>query len=583
MRRALIWLLLLGLPWLAWAGNSFNEPSATQEVQRYLGAALSPYVASGCLPTVPSSSLTFGAFACTAFLEDTQTPPRLLPAVQAAQAVTLANTNGQHWLAVCRDTTTTVSGWTRVTGSHYVHRQVTAKPVDPAGCQVIAGVTVAGSIITAVADHRKPSSYARAKVYDVTDPLYGAVGDCSTNNYAAFLAALTAGTGRRVYVPDPEPGSCYVLGTGTLTIPTNTWLIGANKRTTKLQHAVNAAMFAPADGAGLMNLYLEGDGDTYSGVALAFGGTFGRQVVQHMRMVNFRDNVMDFSTAAGSQSSFHDIEMNSWDATTHAAAATGSGKFAAVFDTAQQLSAVPRKFTQIETNGSPSFHFGGCNNTMVSDSFLGDLGFDDDSRSVHLSGIRLANQTTLTLYGHGNTWVNSSISPALTIDSTSDDWHLCGNVYNNPPIVDNTANQNNEICQAAVTYTPVWTATAGTAPALGNGILRGQYTRAGGLIHYSVELIAGSTTTFGDAGVWNFSTPAPYVGGVSPAVQVQNGQGYARDVDATTNHFVLPTIVNGTSVVVLRNSGSIGDVAFNQPFTWANTDILRFSVTYSTR
>lgn len=46
------------------------------------------------------------------------------------------------------------------------------------------------------------------------------------------------------------------------------------------------------------------------------------------------------------------------------------------------------------------------------------------------------------------------------------------------------------------TYTPSWT-SAGTAPSLGNGTVTGRYMKVGRTVHVSIELTAGSTTTYG--------------------------------------------------------------------------------------
>ncbi|HUX69017.1 MAG TPA: hypothetical protein VMV41_00740 [Cellulomonadaceae bacterium] len=54
-------------------------------------------------------------------------------------------------------------------------------------------------------------------------------------------------------------------------------------------------------------------------------------------------------------------------------------------------------------------------------------------------------------------------------------------------------------------YTPAWTATT-TNPVLGNGALTGAYARTGKVVHYTILLSPGSTTTFG-AGTYLFSLP----------------------------------------------------------------------------
>lgn len=55
------------------------------------------------------------------------------------------------------------------------------------------------------------------------------------------------------------------------------------------------------------------------------------------------------------------------------------------------------------------------------------------------------------------------------------------------------------------TYTPAWT-TSGVAPVLGNGTLTGGYVRTGSVVVATINLVIGSTTTFG-TNAWKFSLP----------------------------------------------------------------------------
>jgi hypothetical protein len=55
------------------------------------------------------------------------------------------------------------------------------------------------------------------------------------------------------------------------------------------------------------------------------------------------------------------------------------------------------------------------------------------------------------------------------------------------------------------TYTPAWTST-GSAPAIGNGSLSGQYQQIGKLVTFNFSIVFGSTTTFG-SGSYRFSIP----------------------------------------------------------------------------
>ncbi|MFD5573971.1 hypothetical protein [Streptomyces cadmiisoli] len=66
--------------------------------------------------------------------------------------------------------------------------------------------------------------------------------------------------------------------------------------------------------------------------------------------------------------------------------------------------------------------------------------------------------------------------------------------------------QFNSMFAAWTSYTPVWTAS-GTAPVLGNGTLSGRYMKIGRTVVAHIQLVMGSTTTYG-TGDYSFSLPA---------------------------------------------------------------------------
>jgi len=205
-RLAFLFLLLLALATSSFGDNTHGQPNAQKELGAWFGQALSPYIASNCLPTVPSSSLTLAAFACAGYVQDAT--GAFVYVTQAAATLTLANTNGIHWLAISQDTSSTVSSWSRRAGSHYLFRQVTAKPDNPTGGLIFAKITVAAGVITAVGDYRLPSSYARSRVYDVTDPLYNTSVGLAGNATAGLQATLNA---------------VHDQGGGVITVPAGTY------------------------------------------------------------------------------------------------------------------------------------------------------------------------------------------------------------------------------------------------------------------------------------------------------------------------------------------------------------------------
>jgi hypothetical protein len=394
---------------------------------------------------------------------------------------------------------------------------------------------------------------------------YGAVGDGIADDYAAFNAAITAASGKTLYVPDPSVA--YKIGTGTLTIPANTAVIGETPKVTRLDHAFNGTMFIMGDGASLINLYLNGDGANYSGKCMDFQSTAGRQTVVAVRASDWQDEIMYFSVAAGSQSSIYDCRFERRNA------GTGTNKFAVVIDPAQQLSAVPRKFSLIETGGTCSFDFGGCNNVYVSDSFLADLKYTVDSRAVLLSNCRIANMTALTVDGNFNTMVGCDISPQITLASGTDAWNFQGSVFNNLPVIDSSGNNRNMVSHYPIAYTPSLT-SGGTAPSLGDGTLVGYASRNGTTVNVNIILTLGSTTTLG-SGQLRFSLPT----------WAPNSNGYVQVCGTTlmvaggVNYTGVAQIIGSAQYIRLFRDTS-GSVTFNSPATFTTGDVIFIDAEY---
>lgn len=398
----------------------------------------------------------------------------------------------------------------------------------------------------------------------------------SVTDGSDISSALTSALAAQSVVVLPATSTGYTMSSQVV-VPANKTILGSGMRSTKITKAFNGDMFDMRDGARLSDLYLEGDGDNRSGKCIICTGTNGRQVGERLRLLNFRDSCIDFEVAAGSQSSWHIIHANRWDIATHAAALTGSGLYAFTISATQQLSAVPRTFTHIQTLGTPSFDFGGCNNVEVIGGFIADINYTADSRAVKLVGVRLANQAALTINGHNNTIVGSDIGPAITIASGADAISLEGNSYNNLPIIDNSNNGRNRISFGVVVYTPIWTSTSGTQPDIGNGLLRGMYSRSVDREYITIDFIPGTTTTFGDAGAWTFTTPHNATA-IASTPQVQVASGYLQDVSVPATKLCVPRIVSNTNDILIITES--GEVNFNTPWAWAPGDILRISISY---
>jgi parallel beta-helix repeat protein len=210
------------LPGLARAANTHGTTSESIERGYWFGEMIDPYVVSGCLTSGQSGPLTFTPFACAAYVRGAG--GELVYVQQDAQSLTLGAADGTHWLAVCRDTSSPVTDWTRRAGTHYVHRALAATPPDPPGCQVVEQFTVTAGAVSAVFDRRRPASWARHRTHDVTDRLYGARGDDEIDDTAAINAALGAAAARGGAVVFLPAGTYHI--SGSLGVGSYTTLVG---------------------------------------------------------------------------------------------------------------------------------------------------------------------------------------------------------------------------------------------------------------------------------------------------------------------------------------------------------------------
>lgn len=128
---------------------------------------------------------------------------------------------------------------------------------------------------------------------------------------------------------------------------------------------------------------------------------------------------------------------------------------------------------------------------------------------------------------------------------------------------------------AWIPYTPTWNTSGAVQPAIGNGTLTGSYAVVGKTCHFFLRLIMGSTTTYGDAGIWYLSLPLPgialnYGFAITPLNSAGSAQPAAAAVAYSTNQNVYGMTPTG---------GLIGPTV---PFTWAANAQLLMRGTYQT-
>lgn len=126
-------------------------------------------------------------------------------------------------------------------------------------------------------------------------------------------------------------------------------------------------------------------------------------------------------------------------------------------------------------------------------------------------------------------------------------------------------------------YTPVWTGTT-TNPVIGNGTIVGSYMQVGKTVHVRVTITMGSTTTYG-SGTYEVTLPVNAAGTGIQLLQCELGDaGVIYTAKARVSSAAPTKVLLFTLPTTAGNQDRA--VTATVPFTFANTDTIRFNGTY---
>ncbi|MDX3924002.1 glycosyl hydrolase family 28-related protein [Pseudomonas aeruginosa] len=399
------------------------------------------------------------------------------------------------------------------------------------------------------------------KVVVVTN--YGATGNGTTDDTAAIQAAIAAAG---PYSDVVFPSGTYLI-TSTLTSLTGQrWLGRGGQRGTTIKKGANIDMVVVGTLSTILDINLEGVGATYTGKGFRIVSGFS-QTITRCRAVNMGGEPLYFDSNAGGGANVTVFEGYPVDTDAYAGCAIAG-------DTAPH----PRFFRGMWLSGANfALGPGAGNGGSMTEFYIRDLRFDATSTLFHISNGRCATLgATTTLKGFDHSIDGVAFAGRVALDSAQG--INLGPSCSVPSLTENATNsQYNSVYVQRRTYTPTWTQTSAT-PAIGNGTLTGNYVRAGHMCHVQIELVAGSTTTFGDAASgYRFSLPFP--GHLS-----FNQRGFPvriYDTSAGADFTGWASIGAGQDYITI----SVGaqQVRATSPMTWANGDTLQCSFSYMTR
>ncbi len=395
----------------------------------------------------------------------------------------------------------------------------------------------------------------------VTD--YGAKGDGVTDDTDSIKDAITAaGVGGDVIFPE----GTYLITDKLTSLTSQRWLGRGGQRATTLKKGANIDMVEVGTLSTILDINLEGVGATYSGKGFRITSGFS-QTITRCRAVNMGGEPLYFDTNAGGGANVTVFEGYPVDTDAYAGCAIAG-------DTAPH----PRFFRGMWLSGANfALGPGAGNGGSMSEFYIRDLRYDATSTLFHISNGRCATLgATTTLKGFDHSIDGVAFAGPVALDSAQG--INLGPSCSVPTFTENPSNcQYNSVYVQRRTYTPTWTQTSAT-PSVGNGTLTGNYIRHGYQCMVEIELIAGSTTTFGDGTTaYRFSLPFP--GHLS-----FNQRGFPVrifDTSAGADFTGWASIGAGQDYITI----SVGaqQVRATSPMTWANGDTLQCSFSYMTR
>jgi len=209
----------------------------------------------------------------------------------------------------------------------------------------------------------------------------------------------------------------------------------------------------------------------------------------------------------------------------------------------------------------------------------------NDSNSIIIGDTALGLGSNTTVLGNSSTTFTSIPAGNMTVGGTTNagyklDVQGTTRIQSNLTVSSDIIVGTDNITNAWIAYTPIWSSQGGTQPNLGDGTITGFYKKIGKTVFVRVKLNFGVTTT-GGTGAWLFSLPvnaASQDGIQFPCSMLDNGFAWYQG------------IVNGTysgftdkSAIIAQSPGGANSsqgVSGAFPFGWGNGDSLQFNGSY---
>ena len=132
---------------------------------------------------------------------------------------------------------------------------------------------------------------------------------------------------------------------------------------------------------------------------------------------------------------------------------------------------------------------------------------------------------------------------------------------------------------ALTDWTSTWTSSGGTAPAIGNGTVGGEYIQYGKMVFGTLKFNPGSTSTYGSGtNNWRFTLP------VTPVTDASNNSiiGPANVLNQGVKHYTATVFIPAgqTYVNIIQDQSTSAGIGDGVPFAWVAADSFTASFAY---
>lgn len=440
----------------------------------------------------------------------------------------------------------------------------------------ITGATLTAALIGSVLYPRILAEIAAAVtptnfVYPPGDVRrYGAVLNGVTNDQAALVAAYAQG-GQSGGSPVFIATGILLCATSTVTIPANVLTYGNGKYASIIKKGFNGDLFSWGSSSGFENVQINGNGTNFTGRSATIAASSFGQYADNCKWTNSSGYHVEYlGQDPGSNSYFISCDFDPTLVPTFGVAVKYSGT--------TDSQAVPRTIMNCHGGGAYLVDFGGANDSYFIGNFTNGMVWSSSATShVFITGNRIAlNGATLTVKGGETLLVCNSIAGPIVFDNTTVSCQFVGSSPGSgwSSITDNGTSNYIDIKQ--VGYTPTWTSSGGGA-AIGNAAVVAQYSRSGNTVCVDIDIIVGSTTTFG-SGFLQIGMPTT----PASASQFMVGTVYLNHASSGLTTVGVAQQNPSTSVVNLQANGATAPVSGTVPWTWATGDRITLHVQYAT-